>query len=53
MACFLSFVERIQLKILHDIVKCVLHVQRFKQYLVSETSRKNCIQDKLKFWEIS
>ena len=26
MACIWSFVEQIQLKILHDIEKCVLHI---------------------------
>ena len=39
MACILSFVKRIQLKILHDIEKCVLLiVTKFESDLMSHVS---------------
>ena len=39
MAFILSFVERIQLKILHDIEKCVLLiVTKFRSYTMSQFS---------------
>ena len=38
MACIVSFVKRIQLKILHDIEKCVLIVTKFGSDTMSHFS---------------